>query len=196
MRKQRLKIIPDRVFHKLWDNVDKYDTQDGYINNVISCEKIFAFKKYGMDYAEASLALAHIYDLKRMSFKEIIEKAGTRKSIVSHIFCIPIRTVEDWYSGINGSPPYIRLMILKYFHLLNLGKHIRLESDINFFKTQPAVYVKHKKHNKKNTTEKFSSDNEDPKEERTTESYYKQFMMSEDYDDYLDRLIAEVKGKR
>lgn len=195
MRRQRLKIIPDRVFHKLWDLVDKYDTQDDYISSLMSSDKIFGFKKYALDYAEASFALAQIYNLKNMPFKEIIEKAGTKKCTVSHIFCIPIRTVEDWYSGVNNSPSYIRLIILKYYHLLNLGKHIRLECDINYFKTKPSIYVKHKKISEHQHKTIVPMEDK-PREDKSSVSYYEEYMMSEDYDEYLDRLIAKVKKSR
>lgn len=198
MRKQRLKVIPDRVFHKLWDAVDKYGSQDIYISNIIDNDSIFNYGKYCLDYVEASFVLANIYSLKNMSFRDILDRAGTKKSTVSHIFCIPIRTIEDWFSGTNRSPAYIRLMLLKYFHLLDLGKHVRIESDINFFKTRPSVYVRHKAKNERrisnvsSETAASASFNEKPAV-KTPESYYEEYIMSDDYEEFLDRLIAKTK---
>lgn len=198
MRKQRLKIIPDRVFHKLWDAVDKYGSKDIYISNIIDNDSIFNYRKYCLDYVEASFVLANIYSLKNMSFSDILNKAGTKKSTVSHIFCIPIRTIEDWFSGTNRSPSYIRLMLLKYFHLLDLGKHVRIESDINFFKTRPSVYVKHKAKNEKrvkneSTEASVALPEETKPSVKTPESYYEEYIMSDDYEEFLDRLIAKTK---
>lgn len=198
MRKQRLKILPDRVFHKLWDAVDRYESPDGYINNIIENNRIFDHRRYGLDYVEACFVLDNIYKLKNMSFKDILEAAGTKKSVVSHIFCIPIRTLEDWFSGVNRSPAYIRLMMIKYFHLLNLGKHVRIESDINFFRTRPSVYVRHKQKNEKRVKQPLpdeqavsASSLEAPA--KSPENYYEEYIMSDDYEEFLDRLIAKTK---
>ena len=196
MRKQRLKVIPDRVFHKLWDAVGKYESEDIYISNIIDNDSIFNYRKYCLDYVEASFVLACIYRLKNMSFSDILNKAGTKKSTVSHIFCIPIRTIEDWYSGTNRSPAYIRLMMLKYFHLLDLGKHVRIESDINFYKTRPAVYVKHKTRNEKRVKAEPADTSlytEEKPAAKTPENYYEEYIMSDDYEEFLDRLIAKTK---
>lgn len=48
-----------------------------------------------------------------MTFKEICETYGMRQVDMSYRFNIPIRTVQDWYSGRRNPPPYVIGMIVE-----------------------------------------------------------------------------------
>ena len=48
----------------MWDAVDKYGSKDIYISNIIDNDSIFNYRKYCLDYVEASFVLANIYSLK------------------------------------------------------------------------------------------------------------------------------------
>ena len=185
MQKKRLKIIPDRVFHKLWVNAGNYSSDEEYINCTVSDSKMFNFKGHGLDYPEYADMLKKIYRLRHYKLKDISGITSKKKSELSHIFCIPIRTIEAWYSDINVIPPYILLMMLKHFHLLELGKYVRLESEIEHENSKPAVYAR------KNAS---GGDESEPVEAK--KSAYEEFMESEDYDAYLDKLIASAKNRR
>lgn len=144
-RKPRVKIIPDREFHRLWDQAKRYSVSDDYIKAMIGDigeNPCMNYKKYHLDYVEYLDMLRLIYEMSVLTFRGILEQTGKRKSEISHIFCIPIRTVEEWYTGGNSCPVYIRLMLLKHFHLFNLGKYIKLESEVEYFATFPAIYEK------------------------------------------------------
>ncbi len=182
---KRLKIIPDRIFHKIW-NISADCREDDYISNALS-DKNFPFKKYGLDYVEAADVLKKIYKYKHASFKDILDKTGYKKSEISHIFCIPIRTIEDWYNGNSNPPAYILLIMLKYFHLFSLGKYIRLQSSIDFYASRPAIYEKRKTND---PVEEVVDTYQEPFD------YYREFMESEDYERYLDKLVADAKKKR
>lgn len=185
MQIKRLKIIPDRVFHKLWNHASNMD-ENTYISSM-SSDKSFPYKRYGLDYVEAVNILKRIHKYRSLSFKDIAEITGTKKSEISHIFCIPIRTVEDWYGGISNPPSYILLMMLKYFHLLDLGKYVRLQSSMDFYMNKPGIYEKHRQ-----KESDVPEDNSHP----VPSVYYKEYMESDDYENYLDRLVAEVKQHR
>ena len=136
-----------------------------------------------------------------MTFKEIMEAAGAKKSEISHIFCIPIRTVEDWYSGKNRTPSYVKIMVLKHFHMLDLGKYVRLSSSIEHIKTQPSIYIKcYRSPDNKLTTDQVGQFVDNPSNEaapvKNADYYYDEFMSGAEYERYLDKLIADSKNRR
>lgn len=145
--RKRIKILPDRLFHKLWDESLKCNDSNSFIrlfSNPMS-DKYISFKAtYDIDIVTAIYLLNRIYEMSHMEFREVIESAGKGQADISHIFCIPKRTVQDWYSGKNRCPSYIMLMILRQFHLFTLSKYVKLQSEIEFYETRPSVYNKHK----------------------------------------------------
>ena len=81
-------------------------------------------------------------------------------------------------------------MMLKHFHLINLGKYIRLESEIEREATRPAIYNKRKPSDNPKSTSEY----EYPDPEERTE--YEKYMESDDYAEYLDRLVEKIKRDR
>lgn len=142
--RNKIKIIPDRLFFKLWREANsyKYLNVNDYVSVFTSynSKSLVDLKKYNLDYLEFTNILSNIYTVSNLSFEDIIKKVGCKKADISNIFCIPIRTVEDWYKNIHPCPSYIRLMIIRNFYLLDLGKYIYLESDISKIKNKPKVY--------------------------------------------------------
>lgn len=143
-RTKRKRIIPDKIFSKLWRGAEKEDDKKEYIRKYssVSSENYTNLKLIGLEYEEGLYLLSEIYDKQKMEFKTILEAAGKRKSDISTTFCIPIRTVEEWYNGKNKCASYIRLMLLKHYHLLNLGKYIYMENEEEYERSKPAVYKK------------------------------------------------------
>lgn len=147
-RKGRKRILPDRLFYKLWTDAEKFEDKKEFIAKYTSpgSSSYIEFKrKYGMEYEEGLALLNEIYVKQHMSFKELLEVTGKRKADISNTFCIPIRTVEDWYAETNKCSSYIRLMIIRQYHLLRLGKYIYLESEVEYFDNKPGVYKKNAK---------------------------------------------------
>lgn len=143
--KPRVKIIPDKLFFKFWKAANEgYDKQN-YISNFTSSAStdFVDFKnKYGIYYEEAAEMLNNIYKTANMPFPEVIEKTGKKKSQIRDIFCIPQRTLEDWCYGKAKPNQSIKLMILRQFHILSLGKYIHVQSEIDFEELKPRVYKK------------------------------------------------------
>lgn len=133
MPKSRIvRILPDRVFYKIWkaadSNIKIYTYIDAFMSP-LSNNYIDFYRKYKIDEMRTMTMLKNIYSAAHLSVKEIIRLSGKRKADIGYIFCIPIRTLEDWYSGKNKCPAYARLMMIRKFGLLSLGKYIYLESD-------------------------------------------------------------------
>ena len=138
----KFKIIPDILFHQLTSETEKYPSQMEYRQSIARFDSKYYKKliKCGLSENEIYDLLTNIYMYSRMPFKLILSKAKTSKSKVSHRFCIPIRTVENWYAGTSPCPFYISLMILKSYHLLDLGKYVKLENDIEYQRSKPLIY--------------------------------------------------------
>ncbi|MCR5421250.1 MAG: hypothetical protein K6E98_09595 [Lachnospiraceae bacterium] len=222
MKKTRLKILTDKMFHKLWMTADVYTDEDEFIKDMAASVKIFKFESIGLDLDDYIYMLRNIYKARKMTFKEIADRSEVKKSELSHTFCIPIRTVEDWYCGKNKTPTYINLMLIKYYHLLDLGKYTRLESDLNYIKTKPNIYAKNAKANKEvdvpkkdksrsDNINKNIENNKDKDKEmgtantisniyeghrRSAQDYYDEYISSEDYESYLDKLIMDAKRRK
>lgn len=158
----RMKILPDNLFSTLWSEAEKHDDKSEYINKFTSytSKDVIRFKaNYDIEIEEAYNVLSEIFDKQHMTFKEILEAAGKTKAEISHSFCIPYRTVEDWYRGKAKCASYIRLSILRQYHLINLGKHIYTELEEEYKTSKPAVYRK-----QKNNLEPIVQKKEEPKQ--------------------------------
>ena len=141
----RMRIIPDRLFYIFWQEAEKTENKTDYIRKftlVGSSDYVDFIGKYHLEYEEGVSMLNEIYDKAKLSFKEILQLAKKKKADISNTFCIPIRTVEDWYSGKSKCNAYIRLALLRQYHLLFLGKYIRTEAENEFKQTIPSVYKK------------------------------------------------------
>lgn len=174
-RQNRKKILPDRLFAVLWNGAEKSKDKTDYIRQYTmpgSTEYIEFSKKYGIDYEDAITMLNEIYDKNKLSVKEILTMAGKKKAQAANTFCVPIRTMEDWHAGKSSCAPYIRLLMLKQYHLLSLGKYIYLEAEEEYKNTFPEVYKKREE--------------EDIKEAEETD----------DTLDEIDDFLASIRKKR
>ena len=139
---KRKRVLPNLVFKKLWDGADKCDDKTSYINKytLLTSKDVIKFKTmYNIEIEEAYDLLSEIYEKQHMSFKDILELAGKRKADISNTFCVPIRTVENWYNG-GSCTSYMRLEILRHYHLINLGKQIYTEYEEEYQALKPSVY--------------------------------------------------------
>lgn len=60
--------------------------------------------------ADRIALLRRIWDDTHCSIRELIERYGLTQSAFSRYFDIPLRTVQDWYSGRRQCPPYLITM--------------------------------------------------------------------------------------
>ncbi len=142
-KNKRLKVIPNKLFHKLWDAAQTGD-KEVYIKRFTfpsSPDMINFYRDYGMSPNSTYKLLEKIHYLANLSFKEILEITGKRKAHISDIFCIPIRTVEEWYTGNNRCPSYIRLAILNNYYKVDLGKRIITEAEKERRDNRPNTYA-------------------------------------------------------
>lgn len=125
-----VKVIPDKIFHILWSYVSKCKDLNQYITYFTSIKSrgyIDFYRECNINESDIIETLTNIYKAASLSFKEIVDLSGKKKVEISNIFCIPIRTIEDWYVGKSRCNDYIRLMMIRHFGLLYLGKHVENE---------------------------------------------------------------------
>lgn len=186
--KQRVKIIPDKLFFTFWKAASEGYNKQTYINNftsATSADFVDFKKKYGIYYEEAAEMLSNIYEAANMSFSEIIEKTGKKKSQIRDIFCIPQRTLEDWCYGKAKPNQSIKLMILRQFHLLHLGKYIHVQSEIEFAELKPRVYKKRELPEKQE---------DDVKEEKYTQEITEEDKREQEYLKEREQNLTPVKS--
>lgn len=176
MSKIKLRILPNKLFETLWKQAPLFETLEEYTSfftSPISQNRIRFLEKYNINEEETFTILKSIYDLSNLSFLCLVKRIGVTKSALSHEFCIPIRTIEDWYSGKNKCPSYIRLMIIKNYRLFEFGHFIYLESEIEYMKRKPSVY--HKKKEEKETSEFNQKKEQNPSKKRSEEFYSEEY---------------------
>lgn len=61
-----------------------------------------------------------------MTIKEICEKYGMGQTQLARRFGIPVRTVQDWYTGLRKPPVYVPGMIVE---LLEIEQNKVAEND-------------------------------------------------------------------
>lgn len=130
-RNRRLKVLPDRIFHRIWCVALEENERATFLAKMISGDgkTVIDPRKYRIDAVLWYDVLRGIFDAAHMNMGDIIKKSGKKKAEISHYFCIPIRTLEDWCSGRSTPPAYIRLVLIRKFDLIYLGKNVILESE-------------------------------------------------------------------
>ena len=55
--------------------------------------------------------IGKIWDAAHMSVQDLCDRAGIGQIELSRKFCIPLRTVQNWFGGQNRCPQYVVLMM-------------------------------------------------------------------------------------
>lgn len=106
--KQRMYCLSEAVY---------YTDRDAYISDL-------ALDSLWEDSEDAEIpqdridALGRLYDAYHRSLKDICDVSGLSKKALSERFCIPYRTVLDWYNGGHNPPLYVKIMIQQLLGLL------------------------------------------------------------------------------
>lgn len=179
-QRKRKKVITKKLFYALWEGAEKASTKEEYMrrySNAAAKELKHAREKGGLKYTEYLFILNECYEKQQLTFREIVDYAHATKAEISKTFCIPIRTVEEWYNGNNRCNSYIRLMILRHYYLFDFGKYIYTETDEEHDELKPKIY---NKNDSKDTHKVHELPEEDEQEDDESEF--------DDIDNYLQSL--------
>lgn len=64
--------------------------------------------EYGDDTDRIADDMRNIYQVSHMTMLDLLSASGLTKAAFSRRFLIPLRTVENWASGIRPCPIYVR----------------------------------------------------------------------------------------
>ena len=123
-------IIPDRLFHKIWNVSCDYDEFSSFYNSItsIKSKNYIDLYKYGFDLDLIYDTLRSIHQYSHYSFSDFLDEYKIKKATISHRFCVPIRTIENWCNGSGKCAPYVMLMILECYNVKYLPDNIYTES--------------------------------------------------------------------
>ena len=79
--------------------------------------------EYGDDTDRLASDMRNIYQVSHMTMLDLLFASGLTKAAFSRRFLIPLRTVENWVSGIRPCPIYVRLMIADLLGLVAVERH-------------------------------------------------------------------------
>ena len=78
--------------------------------------------EYGDDTDRLVSDMCNIYQVSHMTMLDLLSASGLTKAAFSRRFLIPLRTVENWVSGIRPCPIYVRLMIADLLGLVTVER--------------------------------------------------------------------------
>ncbi|SFI32894.1 hypothetical protein SAMN04487830_14312 [Pseudobutyrivibrio sp. OR37] len=175
-------IIPDRIFHKIWNLSLEAENFSELYNSLTDSNSSYYidFYKYGFQLELIYDTLQKIYHISNMSISDLLKEYNLKKATLSHRFCIPIRTIENWCNGTGKCAPYILLMILECYNISYLPENVYTES--LFSKDNKTVSTK--KRNKNIKIEEIQKNVE-------KEQDYSKLPL-DDIDDLLDNISLET----
>ena len=141
--KHRKKVLSDKSFAAIWEASSKAKSYRELCSMAFTSKyfnPLYLEKNSGLNLEEVYTVLENIYEAYNMTFAQIMTEAKTTNSKLRDCFCIPEKSIEAWKSGRNKCPDYIRLMLIRYYHLLNLGKYIYTQGYEYYMETIPRVY--------------------------------------------------------
>ena len=79
--------------------------------------------EYGEDTDRLASDMRNIYQVSHMTMLDLLFASGLTKAAFSRRFLIPLRTVENWVSGIRPCPIYVRVLIADLIGLVAVERH-------------------------------------------------------------------------
>lgn len=62
--------------------------------------------------------LSHIWDVARMSMRELVEASGLSQTAFAKGAGVPLRTVQGWCLGERECPVYVRFLLAEHYRLI------------------------------------------------------------------------------
>ena len=100
--------MTDKLFYKLWCDALAQPDCELYIAEYGYPEW---FDEISSDTDLIVAELTKIHRAAHMTIREMIEHEGLSQAAFAYRFCIPLRTIENWATGVRACPDYVRLLI-------------------------------------------------------------------------------------
>nr|DAQ60328.1 MAG TPA: putative DNA-binding protein [Caudoviricetes sp.] len=62
--------------------------------------------------------LSHLWDVSRMSMREMVKASGRSQTAFAKGACIPYRTMQGWCLGERECPVYVRFLLAEHYGLI------------------------------------------------------------------------------
>ena len=79
------------------------------------------FDEISSDSGDVIDMLRNIHYVANLPMKDLIKSFGTQQAFADR-FCVPKRTVENWWQEKNDCPPYTKLMIADILGILKVQR--------------------------------------------------------------------------
>lgn len=98
--------MANNLLHLLYAEALNYTDPDAYVSD-LALSSMWGDADIR---ADRIALLRRVWDDTHCTVRELIERYGLTQSAFSRYFDIPLRTVQDWYSGRRQCPPYVITM--------------------------------------------------------------------------------------
>lgn len=114
---QKMKMT-DKQFLFCVQEAPNYSDRDAYVSD-ISLSSVWDDADSDSIPTNRIEAVGSVFDAINRSVSDIASAAGLSHRKLAERFCVPYRTVENWCTGVNACPLYVRLMMQECLHLLS-----------------------------------------------------------------------------
>lgn len=109
--------MTDHQFSVCWAEALGYTDQDAYVSD-LALSSIWEDEE-GDDVPQDRVEqLRRIWAVQHMDMRELRAASGMTQVRYAEHFCVPRRTVENWDSGTNTPPDYIKILLARDLGLL------------------------------------------------------------------------------
>ena len=108
--------MTSQLRHLLYSEAHNYTDPDAYVSD-LALSSAWGDAEDADIPAERITLLRRIWDDTHCTIRELIERYGLTQSAFARHFDIPLRTVQDWYSGRRQCPPYLITMAAELLSL-------------------------------------------------------------------------------
>lgn len=105
--------MTNQLRHTLYSEARNYTDPDAYVSDLA----LSSMWGDADSPAERIALLRRVWDDTHCTVRELIEHCGLTQSAFARHFDIPLRTVQDWYSGRRQCPPYLITMAAELLSL-------------------------------------------------------------------------------
>lgn len=102
--------MTNKQFYFCYSEIDNYKDRDAYVSDIV-LSSIWGDSQEDAISESRANEVSQIWDAAHKSVKQIAADAGISQRKLAERFCVPYRTMENWCSGKNACPAYVRLMM-------------------------------------------------------------------------------------
>lgn len=109
--------MTDKIFYMIWEDAISNSDCDAFVSD-------WTLSSIWEDPDDADIPqdridqLQQIWTAAHMSFADIVRFTGLKQTQFATRYCIPYRTVQNWFAGVSNCPDYMRLLLLRDLHVL------------------------------------------------------------------------------